>query len=209
MYWIICFVYLLSAAPHSPSKIAFDPSVLKEALRSDQLTTVKSMGPDGYKYLRQITMSESESIEQRWQAVLAMAKIGQNESRQDLEAYLKSPTWFLRSSSLLGLSLIEKEYAQKKAKELLHSDRALLVRTSALQVLSQSTKIDRDFLWKELYNPINFRNGRGLSIRASLLKVLSQNPQKKEKEKFLFLTNDKDPTVKKLSMQALESVVKR
>lgn len=205
MCWILCFFSLVFAAPRPSSFTAFDPIALKQALRKDQLDVVKSMGPDGYQFLRRVMLSEAEPYEERWQAVLAMAKIGQHESRQDLEANLKSSTWFLRSSSLLGLSLIEKDFAIKKAKELLHRDRALLVRATALQVLSQSANLDREYLWKELYNPINFRNGRSLSLRASILKVLSLEPRKNEKEKFLFLSNDKDPQIKSISQLALQS----
>lgn len=201
MNFIICLISVVFAAPQT--KIQFERSELKHALQQDRLADVKKMGPQGYKELRQIMLSDTEPMERRWQAILAMAKIGREESRLDLEQNLKNPTWFVRSASLLGLSLIQAEVGEQKAKEAMSRDRALLVRATALQVLSQSKKLDRSFLWKELHNPINFHQGRSLSLRTSIVKVLAQNPKKGENEKFSFLLKEADPEIRQISRGAL------
>ncbi len=201
MNLIICLISIIFAAPQQ--KIPFEKKEFARALQQDRLSDVKKMGPQGYKQLRQIMLSENEPMEQRWQAILAMAKIGREDSRQDLEQNLKSPTWFVRSASLLGLSLIKGDVGEQKAKEVMSKDRALLVRATALQVLSQSTKMDRSFLWKELHNPINFHQGRSLSLRTSIVKLLAQNPKKQEADKFSFLLKEHDPEIRQLSKVAL------
>jgi HEAT repeat protein len=201
MNFMICLISVVLAAPQI--KTPFEKNELKQALQQHRLADVKKMGPQGYKQLHQMMHSENESMEQRWQAILAIAKIGREESRRDLEQNLQSPTWFVRSASLLGLSLIQSGIGEQKAKELMSKDRALLVRATALQVLSQSKKIDRTFLWKELHNPINFHQGRSLSLRTSIVKVLAQNPKKGEIEKFSFLLKEGDSEIRQLSQQAL------
>lgn len=201
MNFIICFISVVFALPQTNAP--FEKNKLKQALQQDRLADLKKMGPQGYKELRQIMLSDSEPMESRWQAILAMAKIGREESRQDLEQNLQSPTWFVRSASLLGLSLIQSEVGEQKAKEAMSKDRALLVRATALQVLSQSKKIDRSFLWKELHNPINFHQGRSLSLRKSIVKVLAQNPKKEEADKFSFLLKEGDLEIRQISRGAL------
>ena len=176
---------------------------LRAALTQNRLSDVKNMGAAGYKSLRDISLSETEPMEQRWRATLAMARIGHKESLVDLELFMKSSTWYMRSASLLGIALVDPELSQRKAKELLSRDPALLVRASALQVLSQEKRMDREFLWKELHNPINFRRGRSLSLRTSILQILSQKPLPTEKSKFALLTNDSHPEIKNISKNVL------
>ena len=191
-------ILLITFALALPSK-----QDLRAALTQNRLSDVKSMGASGYKSLRDISLSETEPMEQRWRATLAMARIGHKESLVDLELFIKSSTWYMRSASLLGIALVDPELSQRKAKELLSRDPALLVRASALQVLSQEKRMDREFLWKELHNPINFRRGRSLSLRTSILQILSQKPLPAEKSKFALLTNDSHPEIKNISKNVL------
>ncbi|MBY0385003.1 hypothetical protein K2X05_07580, partial [bacterium] len=128
---------------------------------------------------------------------------GGKESLQELEKHLTHPTWYMRSAGLLGMSLVDQKQAQKKAKHLMKTDRALLVRAAALQVISQDKKLDREFLWQQLHNPINFHNGRSLSLRTSIIELLAQNPMAKEKQRFVFLQKEKNPTIQKISKQTL------
>jgi hypothetical protein len=136
-----------------------------------------------------------------------MAKIGQQESREDLKLSLQSRTWYVRSAGVLALSLVEEDKGVSVAKKIMQKDPALLVRASALQVLAQSSSIDRSFLWQELYNPINFHHGNGLSIRKSILKVLSEKPEISEKERFSLLSHEKDESIKMIAKKTLENIL--
>lgn len=195
MHLLFCIIPLLFSAPIKQD--------LRTALAQERLHELKSMGPEGYKQLHQISLSENESIDQRWRAILAMAKIGGKESLQELEKHLSHPTWYMRSAGLLGMSLVDQKKAQQNAKQLMKTDRALLVRAAALQVLSQDKKLDREFLWQELHNPINFHNGKSLSLRASIIQLLAQSPVSQEKPRFAFLQKEKDPVIQKISKQTL------
>jgi hypothetical protein len=205
MIYLALLIQFVFAVPSQKFPQDFERSHLQQALQRGHLQEIKKMGPQGYRELRQMMFSDSEPMEQRWKAIFAMAKIGQQESREDLKLSLQSRTWFVRSAGLLALSLIEEDKGAAVAKKMMQSDPALLVRASALQVLVQGQNVDRSFLWQELYNPINFHQGRGLSIRKSILKILSENPQPSEKNRFALLSNEKDESIKTLAKKTLEN----
>ncbi len=179
--------------------------LVKTSMRSEEL---KELGPAGYKHLREIMLSETESVETRWNATLALAQIGGSDSLPDIEKTLKNSTWFMRSAGLLATSLVDKKRAYRVAKEFMSHDPALLVRASALQVLAQDPQLDRTYLWKELYNPRNFIKGRGLSIRHSILQVLAVQASKAESAQFVALMREDDPQIQRLAEQGLESIYK-
>jgi len=195
---MISSVLLITFALALPNK-----QDLRSALTQNRLSDVKSMGSEGYKSLRDISLSEVEPMEQRWRATLAMARIGHKESLVDLELFMKSSTWYMRSAGLFGMALVDSDLSQRKAKQLLSQDPALLVRAAALQVLSQEKRMDRDFLWKQLHNPINFRRGRSLSLRTSILQLLSKKPLPTEKSRFALLTSDSHTEIKNISRNVL------
>lgn len=206
---IIFILFSFLWASPAPKEWTMSPLQLQQALREDHLQTIKQMGPEGYVYLKNMSLSSQESLERRWQAILAMAKIGGAESRQDMIGYLQSSTWFLRSAALLGLSLIEKDRGVSFAKKQMQKDPALLVRATALQILSQQKDVDRLFLWKELFNPINFYKGRSLSLRESILKILIKDAQPNEKNRFFVLLKENNPEIKKIAKIQIDRFEKK
>lgn len=180
MFSLLLICLMGNASPHTSFPEAVDKRTVRHLLSSSERSQdLKKLGPEGYKQLRAIMFSPSEKIEHRWNAVLSLAKIGGTDSLADVEKALKDSTWYMRSAGLLATRLIDKQMGQARAKELMSHDPALMVRASALQVLAQDEKVDRPYLWSQLKNPRNFNNGRGLSIRESILQVLGQNVQKK------------------------------
>ncbi len=206
MMSLLCLsIALLWAAPNKQYPQNLDKQKFYQSLAQEDLMTIKAMGPVGYRELRTLMQTEERPMAERWSAIIALAKIGREDSIQDLLWTQKHTTWYVRSAGLLALSLVEKDRGEARAKKIMSRDPALLVRATALQVLSQSTNMDRDFLWKELYNPMNFHHGKSLSLRESILKVLSENPQKSEAEKFSILRNEKDKTLSALAQRALQN----
>lgn len=197
---------LVHAAPHAhfPDSVSYT-QVKDLLLNSEQIKELKDLGPQGYKQLRDIMLSQDESMDLRWSATLAIARIGGSESQPDIDLALSSPVWFMRSAGLLASSLIDKDKAVEKAKNFLRHDRALMVRATALQIVSQAKKVDRDFLWAEMYNPLNFDKGQSLSLRLSLLKILSDNTEKNESSKFAALTRDNHPEIQLLAKKVIDT----
>lgn len=206
---LLLMFFMAHSAPHT----SFPDNVSKATLRqmvatADRPEEIKKLGPEGYKQLRTIMLSSDEKVEHRWNATLVLAQIGGPDSLPDIEKALKDSTWYMRSAGLLATSLVDKQRGYKIAKDLMSKDPALLVRASALQVLAQDGKLDRSFLWKELYNPRNFSNGHGLSIRQSILKVLAKNAEKSESAKFAALVKETDKAVRVLAQQSLTTLNK-
>jgi hypothetical protein len=193
------------AAPYKefPAKVPI--SSVRELLRdSEQIAKLKDLGPEGYKQLREIMLSEKEPMGARWNAILAMARIGGEESQPDIDLALHHSIWYMRSAGLLASSIIAKDRGTAQAKKSLRNDPALLVRATALQILAQEKNIDREFLWSELYNPLNFHKGESLSLRLSLLKILAKQIRKTESSKFVALMRDKEPGIQNLAKNVLE-----
>jgi HEAT repeat protein len=205
---MLIFLVLLQwthAAPHKAFPAKVPASSVKELLKSsDQVAKIKDLGPEGYKHLREIMLSSKEPMNARWQATLALARIGGKESQPDIKLALENPTWYMRSAGLLATSIISKDHGVDQAKKSLRKDPALLVRATALQIIAQEKVIDRDYLWKELYNPLNFHKGESLSLRLSLLQVLAKQTKKTESAKFVALTRDKQPEIKRLAKNVIE-----
>lgn len=209
MIVLLLVFQLVHAAPIKKSPDEMIKDVRQILTENKQLENIKQYGPDGYLQLLSIANSPQESIEVRWNAMMAMARIGGVHSIPDLEKNLTHSLWYMRSGALNALSMVEKDRGLARAKLLLKNDPALLVRASALQVVAQQSTVDSKYLWTELYNPLNFDNGYSLSIRKSIIKVLSKTPSKKEAPKFIALIRDKDPEVRTIAIHALESLSKK
>lgn len=199
------------AAPHAtPFPQTVRVEMVKDLLLAgDNADKIKRLGPEAYKHLREIMFSGKESVENRWAATMTVAKIGGAESRPDINTALQNQVWFMRSAGLLANSLISKDKGAAKAKEFMHKDPALLVRATALQVLAQNENFDRDFVWKEVYNPINFNNGQSLSIRLSMVQLLAKRVKKTETNKFIALMREDAPEIRDYAKQTLETIYRK
>lgn len=207
LYLILCIELIWSA----PRPTSFPTEVpythVKRLIQLDgKEESLKSLGPQAYVHLREIMFRPEESVDDRWKATLTVAKIGGRESLPDLELALASTQWFMRSAGLLGVSVVEREKSLSKAKTFLHSDPALLVRATALQVIAQNKKIDKSFLWSEVYNPLNFNNGKSLPIRLSILRVLENSLTTADTAKLNALLRENNKEIQSFAKTALNKL---
>lgn len=203
------FIMLSFGAPHTDSFVENDVtySQVRRLIQFEGREEVlKKMGPEAYKHLRDLMMASNEEVEDRWRATMALAKIGGEDSIPDLQSALVHNDWFMRSAGLLGLALAKRDLAEEKAKEVLHNDPALLVRAAALQVLAQQKKLDKELLWAEIYNPINFSNGKGLPLRLSLLKVLEQHVTASDAAKLTALMREDNSEIQEMAKASLAKI---
>lgn len=205
MFILLIVSQFLFAAPIKSDSAKMIKDVRQILVSQSDLTTFKELGPEGYRQLVILANSAQESMDVRWNAMMAMARVGGELSRPELEKNMSHSLWFVRSAALNALSLIDKDHGLARAQQLLKNDPALLVRASALQVLAQQKDKDHSFLWTELYNPLNFDNGQSLPLRRSIIKVLSQSPKKNEMPKYIALIRDKDSVVRESAIRALEA----
>lgn len=119
---------------------------------------------------------ETQSLIVRWQSIISLATEFPDRSGEELNRLIQNPLWFLRNAALLGLEKSRPQEALAAARKLL-VDKALVVRSAAVQVLSGNLQVQtRDLLWQELFKNYNYRGSQSLWIRAQIVRVLSQNP---------------------------------
>lgn len=190
---------------HFPEAVSYF-QVRQLIQQEDNEDAIKKLGPEAYKRLRDVMATRQETVENRWRATLAIAKIGGEDSLPDLELAINNSEWFMRSAGLLGLTIAQPEKGRLKARQFLHSDPALLVRATALQILAQQRNVDKNFLWSELYNPLNFKNGRGLPIRLSILKVIDKSVTPSDASKLTALMRENNKEIQSVAKASLNKI---
>lgn len=191
------------AAPHTTSTAA-----LKIFLNQDQIQEVRALGPSGYRGLRALMFSNNESMKSRWQATMAAAKIAGKESFPELRRALSNANWYMRSAGLVAMQSVDSDAAAVEAKKIMRNDKAMMVRAAALKILQQSRQVDRPFLWGELKNRVNYRNGTSLSIRTTMIEALNRRPLFKEAPRFIAFLSDQDPNVRGAAQEGLEVIAR-
>ena len=152
-----------------------------------------------YEFFLAQTKNEKLNYQERWTAVTGLSQLNPLRSVRDLRALLDAKPWFLRNAALLALDSVDPTEARAAALKLL-SDKALVVRGSAVQVLDKNLDSrSRKRLWNELSATYNFRKNASLSIRSQIMKVLAHNPLPSEKNDFLRFEADKDAQVASLA----------
>lgn len=209
MMIIALILQIAWSAPHSkndyPEHVPYS-QVRRMVELEGKESVIKKMGPEAYKHMRDIMLSSNESMEHRWKAALAMAKVGGPQSIPDLEIALKNSQWYMRAAGILGMSIADRKVGAQKAKELMRNDPALLVRATALQVLAQQPKVDKEFLWSEIQNPMNFNNGKSLPIRVSILKVLDKALNHTDTDRLMALSREDNKDIQGFARDSLNRI---
>ncbi len=190
-------------------KIVQEP-VLK-ALKSappQRLQVIRQQGKGGIRQLRTIAFNQKLPVDSRWKALTTLARIADKESLPDLERAVQSPDWFMRDAALQSLEKVSPEQAKRWAR-LLTSDPALVVRTSAVNVLKHLNDRDSsDMLWEKLYSAQNYRGTQSLWVRRHIVETLSNFAKKGEEGKFKKILTDKDKSLHKPALVALVKIKK-
>lgn len=142
----------------------------------------------------------------RWKALLSAAEVADGDDFNKLLTFSKDKDWYMRNALLVALEKIESDIVYDKAKELL-SDKALVVRSAAVDILSKSKDSEiRRMFSKEMSKKYNFNGKSSLWIRPQMMKYLAENPGQDELTYFVQFLNDKDHQVARYSIQALEKL---
>lgn len=193
-----------------PTEKAVQEPVLS-ALKSQpkqRLQVIRSHGKNGIKQLRTIAFSQNLPVESRWKALTTLARIADKESLPDLERAIQSSDWFMRDAALKSLEKVAPDQARRWAR-LLISDPALVVRTSAVGTITRlNDKDSSPLLWERLYSAQNYRGSQSLWVRRHIVEALSRFAKKGEEEKFKKILSDKDQSLHKPAIAALDRIKK-
>lgn len=184
----------------------------KEALSmplGNRLLILRDQGPEGYRNLVQIMQDEKQPMEMRWRAVTAIGRIGGVESKPELLKALESPQWFLRNAGLVAMFSVDREEAVKWSRILL-SDKALMVRVAAVESLERlRDTTSNNLLWAKLYASENFKGKHSLFIRRKIVESLAKLETKGVEAKFVRLLEDKDESLHRPAITALERLTQK
>lgn len=159
-----------------------------------------------FEELRGLSRNPHQSMQVRWRSLMLMSEMNPKASIQDLLKATASSEWFMRNAGLIALEQVQKPRAIEVAQELIR-DKALVVRSAAVEVLSHSlSPAIRELFWQELYKQYNFRAEKSLWVRTQILQALAQNPQENEGKIFERLLNEKSHDIQNMSMMALEKL---
>jgi HEAT repeat protein len=149
---------------------------------------------------------ENLDMSTRWKALQLSAHAGGREFIPQIEKKLANSTWYMRNAALLAINSLDSIKGQQAA-HILVSDKALVVRSAAVEVLkSRPETIDRARIWKELSADYNFNKGSSLWVRSQLAELLSLNPQKNEAQSFANMLEESDVRIQVAAMSSLEKV---
>ncbi|MBS1972041.1 MAG: HEAT repeat domain-containing protein [Bdellovibrionales bacterium] len=204
----LALVPTLSVQAAIPAKNNLRPRVM-EILNlppENRTQALLSTTEDMYKEFISVAFAEDQSMRLRWRALMMAAEGRREKSTPDLLKASVHKQWFMRNAALVALAEVNDPEAQKLAKKLL-KDKALVVRSAAVDVLQKSPRPEvRDLLWEEMNQKYNFRNQESLWIRSQIVEAMAQKPADHELKLFTKFLNDKDARVQAASVGGMEKL---
>lgn len=160
--------------------------------------------PGSFEQLKKMSFQDSQSLQTRWRALTAMARLDFGAARASLEKALQSDEWFMRNAALVTLVSGDKTMALKWSLKLLN-DPALVVRTAAVQNLRDlKDRRAREDLLKAFRDPQNFKGGQSLWIRHHIARALSDMAIPGEEAFLIRLLAENDNRIHPWAIQGLE-----
>lgn len=180
-----------------------------EALRSPRLVAAQKLKGKAaaISELERIAFSEEWPMSNRWKAFMVYSKIKKDQAVPIIKTALIHKTWFMRSAGLTALLEIDPKGAKKWAFKIFSSDKALLVRMKALEILKDSDDAKvKALLWAKLFSEDNRNNGKSLWIRGDIARVLLSRASKNQLSSWVTLLHDADQELQEIASQALKKV---
>lgn len=167
---------------------------------------INEFGDKHYESFIALAFNAKQPMSVRWRALTAAAESRREKSTADLIKAGSDKQWYMRNAALVTLNEVNPQEGEALAEKLL-KDKALVVRSAAVQVLEKSARPSvRDLLWDELNQSYNFKNAQSLWIRPQILSILAQKPLDRELKVFAQLLSDKDTEVQVKAVRALEKL---
>lgn len=200
------------AAVSAPTMSSSGLQATKEALELPLLERISALRaqPHAYENLKSLMFAKSNSMDVRWKAVTAVGRIGSKaQAKADLVRALQASEWYMRNAALIAMVNVDRAESLKWARQLM-SDKALVVRSAAVDVLAQSRDIaSASLLWTKLNAKENYRGKQSLFIRRRIVEALAEMEGKGAEPKFVAVLGDKDASLHEPAIEALERLTKR
>ncbi len=146
------------------------------------------------------------SMTERWQSLIKAGEVAQLEQIPTISKFSKNSDWYMRNAALISLELASFDQALDQAK-LLISDKALVVRSAAVETLSKKNTLEiKQLFASELAKTYNYSGTQSLWIRAQLMKQIAKTADSDDRQFLARYLFDSDKQVALISMQTLEKI---
>lgn len=190
----------------SSSTLSSALEVLKLPGENRRMVVQGQQGTKYYDSFISMAFNEEQPMSVRWRALMAAAESRGEKSTKDLLKAGAHKQWFMRNAALIALSEVNPEEGRKLAQKLL-KDKALVVRSAAVDSLQKNTSLEvRELLWEELNQKYNFKKSQSLWIRHQIVEILAQKPLDRETQTFAQLLSDKDERLHMPAVRGLEKL---
>lgn len=160
--------------------------------------------PHYFAYLKHIFQTPESSPSMKWQALMSMTRMNPQKAKPLIDQALNSSDWFLKNAGLIALEIIQPESAVRKAAQFLNHP-ALMLRTASVELIRRRKATQyKDILWTQLGDPQNFKNGKSLWVRYTIVQTLSEFSGPKDQDLFFALLEDKDPRINSIALRTLQ-----
>jgi len=202
-FFVMAFAAPLPSTRPIPEKVLLS---LRET-HQDAVNMIRADQSISYEPLKQIAFDEKMPLKTRWKSIMLLSEVYGPKSLNDLKLAVDNKAWFMRSAGLTALNSIDSSLAQKSALAKFKHDPSLLVRMKALEILKDSKdKNVRELLWQKIHSSDSFHQNRGLWIRQDIARVLLQNPDSLELNKWVRLLHDQEGVVKIIAATAVKKL---
>lgn len=150
---------------------------------------------------------KKQAMQSRWIALLKAAQLASTaEQVVQLQKFSKDELWYMRNASLVALQKVNRQVAEQTA-QLLIKDKALVVRSAAVDVLAENlNEQNKLILRSELNQPYNFNKKSSLWIRNQIIEKLKARADESDRDFFVKGLYDSDTQIALHSAQALEKI---
>lgn len=183
-------------------------AAIEETLKlpaKNRASILKTASSGVYSEMREIAFSKNYPMSLRWRAVMGMAEARKGKALPELLLAADDNEWFIRNAALIALTHAAPTQAVQTAKKLL-LDKALVVRSAAVEVIQVDLNLgNRDLLWEQLENRINFKREQSLWIRPQIVEALAKEPRSNEVRMFARLLHDQDLKIQEFAIKGLEN----
>ena len=203
---VVFAVPVLAAIPQSQQGQSPRELVIM-ALRlplKNRTNSIRIQGKRAFEALQDLAFDPTQPLFIRWRAITTIGNVFPEKAYPVLEKALVDSRWFLRNAAILALPSVSKSDAIKWSVKLL-DDRALVVRTAAVQTLTKlKAKTAEPILWEKLKSSENYYRGKSLWVRKHIARALGELASSSSLIKFIHLLKDSDERVQKQAILGLE-----
>ncbi len=204
------YVALLLLCLGSYSNFAYAKGVVYKKIENifqlpvrNRIAVFRSQPNFYFHHLKLMFYAKGSSDEIKWKSLISMARLHPKKAQSHIQQAAQNGNWFLKNAALIAMETIDSSQALAWAEQFLNHS-SLVLRTASVELIRRQKAIQyKNILWQKLKDKKNFRNGKSLWIRYTILQTLSEFSQIVDVPRFKGLLQEKDPRIISIAQRVL------